>query len=98
MQLAKLQKNVDEAVRVALYVNGKESVYAKKAKNGSPEPETIPFISNHLIMQQDRNNIKPGEIDRYSIVVWLEGNDPECIDDIIGGEMKIAMVITEKTK
>ena len=49
-------------------------------------------------MQQDRNDIKPGEIDRYSIVVWLEGNDPECIDDIIGGEMKIAMVITEKTK
>ena len=91
-------KNVDEAVRVALYVNGKESVYAKKAKNGSPEPETIPFISNHLIMQQDRNDIKPGEIDRYSIVVWLEGNDPECIDDIIGGEMKMAMVITEKTK
>lgn len=49
-------------------------------------------------MQQDRNDIKPGEIDRYSIVVWLEGNDPECIDDIIGGEMKMAMVITEKTK
>ena len=90
-------KNVDEAVRVALYVNGKESVYAKKAKDGSEEPQTIPFISNHLIMQQDRNNIKPGEIDRYSIVVWLEGNDPECIDDIIGGEMKMAMVITEKT-
>ena len=42
-------KNVDEAVRVAVYFNGKESVYAKKAKDGSPEPQTIPFISNHLL-------------------------------------------------
>lgn len=91
-------KDVDEAVRVDVITNGEEKVYAKKAKDGSNEPDTIPFISNHLIMQEDRNNLKPGEIDRYSIIVWLEGNDPECIDDIIGGEMKMAMVITEKTE
>lgn len=90
-------KNVDEAVRVALYTNGKRKVYAKKAKDGNAEPNTISFLSNHLVMQQDRDNIKPGEIDRYTVIVWLEGKDPECIDDIIGGEMKMAMVITEKT-
>lgn len=90
-------KNVDEAVRVALYTNGERKVYAKKAKDGNAEPNTISFLSNRLVMQQDRDNIKPGEIDRYTVIVWLEGKDPECIDDIIGGEMKIAMVITEKT-
>lgn len=90
-------KNVDEAVRVALYTNGEKKVYAKKAKDGKAEPNTISFLSNHLIMQQDRNNIKPGEIDRYTVIVWLEGKDPECIDDIIGGEMKMSMIITEKT-
>lgn len=90
-------KNVDEAVRVALYTNGEKKVYAKKAKNGKAEPNTISFFSNHLIMQQDRDNIKSGEIDRYTVIVWLEGKDPECIDDIIGGEMKMSMIITEKT-
>ena len=90
-------KNVDEAVRVALYTNGEKKVYAKKSKDGKAEPNTISFLSNHLIMQQDRNNIKPGEIDRYTVIVWLEGKDPECIDDIIGGEMKMSMIITEKT-
>ena len=90
-------KNVDEAVRVALYTNGEKKVYAKKAKNGKAEPNTISFFSNHLIMQQDRDNIKPGVIDRYTVIVWLEGKDPECIDDIIGGEMKMSMIITEKT-
>ena len=90
-------KNVDEAVRVALYTNGERKVYAKKAKDGNAEPNIISFLSNRLVMQQDRDNIKPGEIDRYTVIVWLEGKDPECIDDIIGGEMKMAMVITEKT-
>ena len=90
-------KNVDEAVRVALYTNGERKVYAKKAKDGNAEPNTISFLSNRLVMQQDRDNIKPGEIDRYTVIVWLEGKDPESIDDIIGGEMKMAMVITEKT-
>lgn len=90
-------KNVDDAVRVAVFTNG-EKVYAKKAKNGKEEPNTIAFLSNHLIMEQERNGLEPGQMDRYTILVWLEGKDPECIDDIIGGEMKMSMVITEKSE
>lgn len=91
-------KNVDDAVRVAVFTNGEKKVYAKKAKNGKEEPNTIAFLSNHLIMEQERNGLEPGQIDRYTILVWLEGKDPECTDDIIGGEMKMSMVITEKSE
>lgn len=91
-------KNVDDAVRVAVFTNGEKKVYAKKAKNGKEEPNTIAFLSNHLIMEQERNGLEPGQIDRYTILVWLEGKDQECIDDIIGGEMKMSMVITEKSE
>ena len=45
-------KNVDDAVRVAVFTNGEKKVYAKKAKNGKEEPNTIAFLSNHLIMEQ----------------------------------------------
>lgn len=91
-------KNVDDAVRVAVFTNGEKKVYAKKAKNGKEEPNTIAFLSNHLIMEQERNGLEAGQMDRYTILVWLEGKDPECIDDIIGGEMKMSMVITEKSE
>lgn len=91
-------KNVDDAVRVAVFTNGEKKVYAKRAKDGKEEPNTIAFLSNHLIMEQERNGLEPGQIDRYTILVWLEGKDPECIDDIIGGEMKMSMVITEKSE
>lgn len=91
-------KDVDDAVRVAVFTNGEKKVYAKKAKDGKEEPNTIAFLSNHLIMEQERNGLEPGQIDRYTVLVWLEGKDPECIDDIIGGEMKMSMVITEKSE
>ena len=27
----------------------------------------------------------------YTIVIWLEGNDPDCVDAIIGGTIKFTM-------
>ena len=34
--------------------------------------------------------------DRFTIVIFLEGDDPECINDLIGGEIKMHMDITEE--
>lgn len=87
---------VDEAVRVAVYYNGEKTVYAKRNKvTGLPEADTIPFVSNRLVMTTKRVGIKPDEVDKYTVVIWLEGNDPECIDDILGGEMKMLMQLVE---
>ncbi len=89
-------KNVDEAVRVAVYLNNDKTVYAKKSKiTGQMEPNTTPFISNHQVMSETRKDLKSGDVDKYTIVIWLEGDDPECIDDILGGEMKMLMLLTE---
>lgn len=89
-------KNVDEAVRVAVYKNGEKEVYAKKSKTtGDPEPNTIPFVSNQQVMFKKNYDFKPGDVDKYTIVIWLEGDDQECIDDILGGEMKLKMHIKE---
>lgn len=90
-------KNVDAAIRVKLYRNDEEpKTFAKLARNGGPEPGTEPFYSDDLIFVEPRRAIKPGESDRITIVIWLHGPDPECIDPIIGGEMKMHIEITEE--
>ncbi len=84
--------DTDHAVRVKVYRNGEPTVYAKAQKaDGKPEPNTTPFFSNTKVMSQTYEGIEAGGIDKYTIVIWLEGNDPECVDDILGGEMKMAM-------
>ena len=34
-----------------------------------------------------------GNVDRYTIVIWMEGDDPECVDSIIGGSVQFSMRI-----
>lgn len=56
--------------------------------------EAIPFIASDSVCTGFREQIQPGEVDKYTIVAWFEGEDPECIDDIIGGNIELAMKFT----
>ena len=71
-------KNVDEAIRIMIYRNGEATVYAKKSKEtGKAEPNTKKFVSSKIAVLEQRKNFKPNSKDRYTVVVWIEGDDPE---------------------
>ena len=90
-------KNVDEAVRVMIFLNGERKVYAKRnLLTGLAENGTDPFYSEDLAILRQRTNFKPGDVDKYTVVIWLEGDDPDCVDALIGGEIKMHMDITEE--
>ena len=94
-------KNVDEAIRIRIYYNGEAKTYAKPSSlDNTPEDNTIPFKNikdaEDSIILEEVNNFQPGQRDRITVVVWLEGDDPDCVDRLIGGELKMHMVITEK--
>lgn len=90
-------KNVDEAIRIMIYRNGERTVYAKKSKDtGQVEPGTKKFISSKIAVLEQRKNFKPSSKDRYTVVVWIEGDDPECKNDLLGGEIKLHMDFTEE--
>jgi len=84
-------KNVDEAIRVRVYKNGEYVTYAKMSSNGKPEKDTIPFVSDELVVREHAENFKPGDVNKYTIVIWLEGGDIDCTDNILGGEIKMHM-------
>ena len=83
--------DVDEAIRIRVYQNGEYETYAKIAANGEPEPGTVPFETDEIVVQRHYPDFRPGDINKYTIVIWIEGNDPECTDNILGGEIKISM-------
>ncbi len=82
---------VDEAVRIRVYKNGVYTTYAKASKNGTPEKDTVAFETDTLIVRNHVENFGPGDKNKYTVVIWLEGTDPECNDNILGGEIKIHM-------
>ena len=93
-------KNVDEAIRIRIYRNGESTTYAKpNYLDNAPEKDTVPFRNipdaKESIILEEVKDFQPGQRDRITVVVWLEGDDPDCIDPLIGGELKMHMVITE---
>lgn len=90
-------KNVDEAIRVMVFKNGNKVIYAKNNRTtGEPEPDTVAFKKDDTVMLELSENFEVGDIDKYTVVIWVEGDDPECKDDLIGGEIKMHMTLTEE--
>ena len=94
-----IAKNADEALRVMIYKNGEPTVYAQKNRDGSQLEDIVNFEfveggkelnqENYLLMKDLTEGIKPNDTVKYTIVTWIEGNDPECINDIMGGHVKM---------
>lgn len=92
IEIYSVLKEADEAMRVKVYKNGVSTVYAKNQKDSiEPEPNTTPFYSSRLVMSELREDFYVSDIDKYTVVIWLEGNDPECLDSIKGGNVKMVM-------
>ncbi|HPB17318.1 MAG TPA: hypothetical protein PK870_06680 [Clostridia bacterium] len=95
INLLNVTQNVDEAVRIRLYVDGNPNTYAKTKKDGTgPEKDTIEFLTESIAVRSRRAYFKPGDITKFTVVIWIEGDDPECTDDIIGGKFKVTMDLT----
>lgn len=88
-------RGIDAAVRVMVYQNGNPTIYAKAQENGMPEQypaNTVSFLSDELVLDRTRANLNPDQYDKYTVVIWLEGEDKECNNRVRGGTMKFEMV------
>ena len=86
-------KGAEKAVRVAVWKNGERIVYAAPAKSGDTENGCENFESDEIVCSYHEKDFLVGNVDRYTIVIWMEGDDPECVDSIIGGSVQFSMYI-----
>lgn len=53
------------------------------------EIEIQPFVDSKTVFVNEIEDLKPGDTDKYTIVMWIEGEDPECLDVIRDGYVKL---------
>ena len=82
---------LDDAMRVRLYIGDEGVEYAKLSAENTPEPYSTPFHSTGVITRGLVEDFAPGDKVKYTIVIWLEGDDPECVDRVIDGMAKVEM-------
>lgn len=91
--------DADEAIRIMIYVNDEKTVYAKgNSIDGEAEPGTTKFREDEdgTIILEQRKDMKSGDLDKITVVVWIEGDDPECVNAIIGGHARLHMKMIEE--
>ena len=95
LTISNVYKGLDEAVRVRLYVDGEYTDFAKTRSDGKgAEPGTTEFYSLGVVTKKTVEGFKPGDIVRFTVVIWLEGSDPDCVDRVIDGLANFEMQIT----
>jgi hypothetical protein len=96
LEITGVAKSADEAARVMVYKNGKAQVFGKgqyKDRN-TAETDCTKFVNNTTVMKTETKNFKVSAVDKYTIVIWIEGNDAECIDDIRNGHVRMRMLFS----
>lgn len=90
MELTGTSNGLDEAIRVMIIKNGEELVYAKgtKADRSQAEKGTIAWLDDTTMLKTQTKSFAPGSVDKYTVVIWIEGNDLECTNDVLGGHIR----------
>jgi hypothetical protein len=99
IRITEVYNNLDKAIRVLVIDNSVESMYMRPdTTNENTYPEYMPraehFLTQATVTRKLIPNFKPGEIRKFSVVIWLEGNDPDTNDEILGGMIKMQMNFT----
>ena len=67
-----------------------QSQYAMIAKKDGYEYSRVipvPFVADLVVAKGQQEEVAPGDVHKYTVVIWLEGDDPDCTDDLIGGHL-----------
>lgn len=103
--ITKVYKNVDAAIRVMVIKNGEKKIFAKPQETGENigQPEqnindkgiseyvVENFSSPASVYKGSVKAFSSGQVDKYTVVIWIEGWDPQCSDSIKGGTIKMEM-------
>lgn len=72
---------------LAKYPDQQYEIYKQTANNTYWRIIPFDFVSDTVVAQGLKENVLPQEVHRYTVVVWLEGDDPDCTTELIGGHL-----------
>lgn len=98
MRIVDSTKGLERGIRVRIYralEKDGPSEYKTYAMDGPDikdfNPMTIEFSNAETVAIDRVNNFAKNDVHRYTVVIWIEGNDMDTDDSMIGGSIKFDM-------
>lgn len=101
VEISQVYKDVDAAIRFMVIKTDDrqttENIYQKEdpitqRKYPIDMPKTKNFLTDTTICEEITENFEPNEYIKYSVVIWLEGYDDDCIETIKNGTIRFQMI------
>lgn len=104
MTFNNVTNHIDECMRVRIYVtkeNEEERFtdYAKTRSDGQGKEGHYcdkSFRGKYLVCREAVEYVVPQEYVKFTVVIWVEGDDPDCTDAVVNGMIKFDMSIEAK--
>lgn len=100
-QITVNKNGLDEAIRVLIVsqIDGKreDTMYMLPDTEEviyTEMPEATYFINERLIMKERIDYFFPEQVMKFTVFLWLEGQDPDTTIDVLGGQIKLQMKFT----
>lgn len=109
LQIKHSTRDVETAIRVQIFINGEATIYTHSYEEigigGGPgfdrvlenEGYAVEEFYSPDIVSSTTQNLDVAGYDRYTVVIWLEGNDVDCVNDKHSGELELAWKFTVVT-
>ncbi len=103
MRITDVYKDLDEAIRVILIDDGVQTIYQKQDEADEfgvlptypvSMPTSTVFIDEDTVFRKTLVGFAPNAIRKFTILIWLEGEDPDTTDDVLGGLIKFRMTFS----
>ena len=100
IRITQVMNDLDQAIRVLIIDDGIQTIYQKRDEadelGNLPEyqvdlPDTSLFLDDYTVTRQTITRFIPQQIRKFSIIMWIEGEDPDTTDSIAGGSIKMQM-------
>lgn len=103
LKLEQVSQKIDEAIRIMILIDEDEPlIYARPKANGDAEeliddgnPIKKPYTTQKLIGNEmdvvTQLAVEVDKVQKYTVVMWLEGWDADCNDGIIGGKLSLSL-------
>ena len=101
MTLTDTRKDIDKILRVLIIKDSDNkqdgTVYAAPKDDGTPETikagytdygPTTPFADKNVVFSTEYSDFQVGEVYKFTIVMWLDGEDGDESQDMLGGAIK----------
>jgi hypothetical protein len=99
IRISDVYRNLDEAVRFLIIED--DEIYRMYQKPDRPINGELPvyqfmptpfyFNNPSTVFRDNIVNFQPGQIKKFSVIIWLEGQDPDTNDSVLGGMMRAHM-------